>query len=174
MVHTDHLLDLGHRSIGVIAGIRANNDRAAERAEGILDALAARGLSVPAGQIIEAEYTICAGREAMRVLLARDTLLTAVICGNDILAFGAILECSARGIAVPQAISITGFDDFELSQHMIPALTTVRVPTQEIGAATGDYLVAYLAGRPTQEHLDLGADLIIRESTAAPASQIPP
>jgi LacI family transcriptional regulator len=165
----DHLLDLGHRSIGVIAGVTAHNDRAAGRVEGIRDALAARGLSFPAKRITEAEYTIRAGREAMRELFARNTQLTAVICGNDILAFGALLECAARGIAVPQAISIAGFDDFELSQHMIPALTTVHVPTQEIGTAAGDYLVAHLAGEPTCMHLDLGAELIIRASTAVPA-----
>lgn len=163
-----HLLDLGHRSIGVIAGITAHNDRAAERVEGIRDALDARGLSLPVKRFIEAEYTIHAGREALRELYARDPQLTAVICGNDILAFGALLECAAQNIAVPQMISIAGFDDFELSQHMIPALTTVHVPTQEIGIAAGDYLVAYLAGEQPDSHLDLGTELIIRASTAAP------
>ncbi|HQT74224.1 MAG TPA: substrate-binding domain-containing protein [Acidiphilium sp.] len=169
----EHLLDLGHRSVGVIAGIMADNDRATGRVEGVRDALTARGLALPAELIIEAEYTIRAGREAMSMLRSRNTELTAVICGNDILAFGAILECVASGIAVPQAISIAGFDDFELSQHIIPCLTTVRVPAQEIGAAAGDYLVTHLAAGSAHRHLDLGADLIVRASTAAPALPSP-
>ncbi|TAM86142.1 MAG: LacI family DNA-binding transcriptional regulator [Candidimonas sp.] len=165
---TNYLLDLGHRRFAVIAGITDKNDRAAERLEGVRDALAARGMTLQKEQIEEMPYTVAAGRQALRKFACAPTPPTAVICGNDILAFGAIYECIARKIAVPQTLSITGYDDFELSSHMSPALTTIRVPAIEMGVGAADYLVSYLAGKPMPKYMEYEAELIVRESTAPP------
>lgn len=164
----EHLLALGHRDIGVISGITANNDRAAARVSGIRYGLKAHGCSLSDERFVEAEYTISDGRRAMRTLLSRSAEATAVICGNDILAFGAFYECAAQGIAVPESMSIAGFDDFELSQHLVPGLTTVRVPAEAIGVTVARYLLDYLAGRSVHQHVDLGTELIVRGSTTTP------
>ena len=73
---------------------------------------------------------------------------TAVLCGNDVLAFGALLEAQRMGIVVPGELSIVGFDDLEMARHMQPALTTVHVPTQTLWQAVADRLIAMLAQLP--------------------------
>lgn len=166
---TKYLLDLGHRRFAMIAGITANNDRAWQRVEGAKDALAAHGIELGADRIVEVPYTIASGRSALRRLIAAPSPPTAVICGNDILAFGAIYECVARHISVPQSLSITGYDDFELSSHMSPALTTIRVPAVEMGTAAADYVVSLQADRAMHRHIEFEAELIVRESTAPPS-----
>jgi LacI family transcriptional regulator len=163
-----YLYDLGHRRFAMIAGITRDNDRAAQRLAGLVDALAAHRIKLPAGCIIERPYTISDGRSAMRMLLAPRQRPTAVLCGNDILAHGAVYECLAQGVSVPQSLSISGFDDAELSSHMVPSLTTMRVPATEIGVCAADYLVARLAGTPTPDHVRLEAELVVRGSTAPP------
>ena len=164
-----YLLDLGHRRIAMLAGIATENERATERIEGVREALAERGLQLAAGDIIEAPYTLQAAREGLRVLLARKPVPTAVVCGNDVLAWGALLECQAQGIEVPAALSVLGFDDLELSRHWRPALTTVHVPTERMWALTAEHLLARLDGRldaPVQQELEV--ELVVRESTGRP------
>lgn len=165
---TNYLVSLGHRRFGMIAGLVAGNDRAEQRVAGVRDGLAQHGIALLPGYVVERPYTIADGRSALRMLLTLPDPPTAVVCGNDILAFGAIYECAARGIAVPDAISIGGFDDFELSSHIVPSLTTMRVPAVDIGHAAADYLVARLAGKPTPRHIALDCELIVRDSTAPP------
>ncbi|WP_088285653.1 LacI family DNA-binding transcriptional regulator [Ideonella sp. A 288] len=164
-----YLLDLGHRRIAMLAGITADNDRAAERVAGVRHALAAAGLRLSPKALVEAAYTLQAAREGTRTLLSADPAPTALLCGNDVLAWGALLECQARGVAVPQALSIVGFDDLELSRHWQPALTTVRVPTERMWTLAADYLLARLDGRlaePQQQEIEV--ELLVRGSTAPP------
>lgn len=163
-----YLLDLGHRDFAFISGITDHNDRAALRKAGALDALTRNGIHLDPERILEKPYTIAAGRAALRALLALPNPPTAIMCGNDILAFGAIYECLAQGIDIPGQISITGFDDFELSSHMQPSLTTVRVPATEMGIAAADYLVSVLERKPVSAHTEFEAELIVRGSTARP------
>ena len=166
-----YLVDLGHRRIGMLAGVTAHNDRAAERVEGVRAALAAAGLPVPAGWLIEAPYKLQAAREATRAFLARRAPPTALVCGNDVLAWGALLECQAREVDVPGAMSIIGFDDLELARHLRPALTTVHVPTETMWTLAAEHLLGRLDGkvkRPVQ--LELEVDLVLRGSTAPPTS----
>lgn len=165
---TNYLMDLGHRSFAMISGFVRNNDRAAQRVAGACDALAAHGIVLSPERIVEQPYTIAAGRSALRRVMALPDPPTAVICGNDILAFGAIYECIAAGVAVPQSLSISGFDDFELSSHMFPSLTTIRVPAIEMGTSAADYLVSLLANEPMPNHVEFEAQLIVRGSTAPP------
>ena len=161
-----HLLDLGHRRVAMIAGITAGNDRAAERIAGLHDAMSARGLVADA--IVERAYTVPEGRAATRMLLSRSPAPTAIVCGNDILAFGALAEANAMGFAVPHAVSVTGFDDLDLAWHVVPPLTTMRVPSAAMGRLAAEHLLARIAGRESSNTVALEVELIVRGTTAPP------
>ena len=164
-----YLHQLGHRRFAMIAGIAEGNDRASERIAGTLEALAGHGLALPDQGPLERPYSMAAGREALRNLLALDPRPTAVVCGNDVLALGALLEAAALGIRVPDALSITGFDDLDLAREIPPGLTTVHAPLAEMGRLTAAYLLDSDPGLPAPKHIELSAELVVRGSTAPPA-----
>ena len=161
----DHLLELGHRRIAILAGIRRDNDRVAERIRGALERLRAAGLE-PVG-ISESGYSISEGRRRAAELLAAEP--TAILCINDVLATAAMCEAHSRGIAVPDQISVTGFDDFEFAANMYPSLTTVRVPVDLMGRSAARLLVSALRGEATPLATEIPTELVIRESTAPPS-----
>lgn len=164
----EHLIDLGHRRIAMIAGITRGNDRAAARVAGVRAALDARGIALPRELLYERPYTIGDGRAALRDLLALPAPPTAVMCGNDVLAFGVLLEAQARGIGVPAALSVTGYDDHELASQFSPALTTVRVPAAEMGRRAADHLVNAAQGQHLPAVTELEAAIMLRATTAPP------
>ncbi|MEP7329478.1 MAG: substrate-binding domain-containing protein, partial [Betaproteobacteria bacterium] len=92
---------------------------------------------------------------------------SALVCGNDILALGAMRECQARGVVVPEQMSIIGFDDLALARQVTPALTTVRIPIAAMGKAAADFLLTALAGGHPMA-VELPFKLVIRASTAPP------
>lgn len=163
-----YLADIGHRIFAMIPGVVAGNDRARERLSGVREALDARGIALPAANVIEAPYTLAAARAAMQSLLSCNTPPTAVICGNDVLAMGAVLECHAQSIAVPGEMSVTGFDDMEAASILVPALTTVRVPMRELGYAAAQQILGQIGGAATARMTELTVDLIVRGTTAPP------
>lgn len=163
-----YLVDIGHRRIGMIAGIRAGNDRAAARVRGVETGLAANGLALADDAFQEVKYTISAGRAALRRIREAAPDVTAVLCGNDILALGALFECHTLGIDVPGELSVTGFDDLEISKEMAPALTTVHVPAAAIGARAADHLLRQIDGDEPGHAVRLNADLVVRGSCAPP------
>ena len=165
----NHLLELGHRDFAMISGITAGNERASERLEGVRQALSARGIAFAPGRVVEKPYTLSSGREGLREVLRGAPRPTAVICGNDVLAIGALAECHAQGIAVPREISVTGFDDLEMAAVVTPALTTVHFPTAELGTYAAQHLLARLAGKPFAARTELPVELIVRASTAPPS-----
>ena len=168
---TRHLLDLGHREFAVIAGVTAGNERARERVEGVREALAAHGIALAPGRVVEKPFTLAAGREGLREVLRGGERPTAVICGNDVLAIGALAECHALELAVPREISLTGFDDMEIAAAVTPGLTTVHFPTAELGAYAAQHLLARLAGKPVEQRTELPVELVVRGSTAPPAQR---
>lgn len=165
---TRYVLDLGHTRIAMIAQKTANNDRAAARVQGTLDTLHAKGIAILEGHLTEREWTLAEGRVGLREIVRVAPRPTAVICANDFLAVGAILECRALGLDVPKDISIVGCDDAEIAAHLSPALTTMRVPTAEIGRLTAEYLLGKVGGAPVSPPLELDVELIVRESAAPP------
>jgi LacI family transcriptional regulator len=165
---TNYLLDLGHRRFAMISGITAQNERAQERLAGVRAALAARGITLPAERVVEKPYTHTGGREGLREVMAGRGQPTAVICGNDVLAIGAVAECHERGLAVPADVSITGFDDMEIAALMTPALTTVHFPTSDLGAYAANHLLLRLEGKAVDLRCKLPTELVVRASTAAP------
>ncbi|MDB5812004.1 MAG: LacI family transcriptional regulator [Betaproteobacteria bacterium] len=165
---TNHLLELGHREFAMISGVTANNERARDRLQGIRDALAARGIKLAPERVIEKPYSLASGREGLGVLMASVRPPTAVLCGNDVLAIGAIAECNALGIAVPRQVSITGFDDMEIASLLSPGLTTVHFPTLELGQLAAANLLAQLAGGNAAKRHELPIELKVRGTTAPP------
>jgi LacI family transcriptional regulator len=167
-----YLLDIGHRRFAVIAGVTRDNDRAQGRLAGFLRTLADGGIPRERCPVIEAAYTIPDARTAMGTLLKRSPRPTAVMCGNDILAFGALQECLWAGVRVPAEISITGFDDIDMAAHCHPSITTLRVPAFDIGAKAGELLLdALRAGAlPPATRIDL--ELVVRSTTAPPAAPV--
>ncbi len=104
---------------------------------------------------------------------APDVRPTAVICGNDLLAFGAIFEARAIGLGVPGDLSVVGFDDTELSSHIPPGLTTMHVPSAEMGEYAADYLVNRIEQKPVRHRTSVEVRLVVRGSTAPPGGQQP-
>lgn len=163
-----HLLDLGHTRIGAIAGITRDNDRARGRLEGMRRTLAKRGLTLGQEALIERPYRIVEGQLAMRALLSAPQPPTAVYCGNDLLAFGALIECARQGVRVPQDLSVAGFDDLDFASQIRPALTTLHVPAREIGERAAEYLLARIAREPVSPTIEVSVGLMVRDTTAPP------
>jgi LacI family transcriptional regulator len=160
-----YLLDLGHRRIAMLAGQTAHNDRAAARVNGVRQALQAAGLDLPPHHLVERPYGLAEARDGFRALMAVAPAPTAVLCGNDVLAYGALLEARKMGIDVPKALSVIGFDDLEMSRHIHPTLTTLHVPTEAMWQAAADRLVAALEGTPVTMATEVEVELVVREST---------
>ena len=158
------VIDFGHRRIAVISGITKGNDRASQRILGIKDTVLASGLSVDALTIIETPYEIEAGAEAFDQLMSADLRPTAVMCGNDVLAVGALRRAREMGMNVPKDVSITGFDDIELARIVTPTLTTVHVPHREMGWKAAIELIEMVEKRSAGTSVELQVSLEMRES----------
>lgn len=167
----EHLLALGHRRIGMLSGIVEGNDRARERLDGVRAALAGAGVELAAVDVEQAPYSLEAGRAGFDALLARRRV-TAIACGNDVLAIGAIQQAQHRGLDVPADISITGFDDMAFATVVSPPLTTVRFPIAEIGEQAARHLLAQLDGGSPPRCVELPLALVVRGSTAAPVGKV--
>jgi LacI family transcriptional regulator len=162
-----YLLDLGHRRIAMLAGVTHCNDRAAARVEGVRLALTKAGLSLPPQHLVERPYGLAEAREGLGVLMAARPQPTAIVCGNDVLALGALLEAQKLGIKVPQALSIVGFDDLEMARHVQPALTTLHVPTRQLWHTVAERVIAALEQAPVQAATEVDVELVVRGSTGA-------
>lgn len=162
-----HLIGLGHRRIGMVAALARHNDRASARVQGVQRALAEAGLALEPRWMVEVPYHLDDARQAARTLLPPTPAdrPTALICGNDVIAYGVLLEAERRGLHVPQDLSVMGFDDLEWSRHLRPSLTTMHLPTDEVWTRAGEYLVNTLAGQPATLHHEVEASLVVREST---------
>lgn len=162
---TQHLLDHGHRDIAMVSGYTAHNDRARERATGVREALAAHGIAMPAHRYAETAFSVASGRAALVTLLTGRPAPTAIACGNDLLAFGVLLECASRGIDVPRQMSVVGFDDIELAAEVAPPLTTIHIPTATIGRRAAERLLARLQGKRVSRIEEVPVELVVRGST---------
>ena len=162
----EHLLDLGHQEFGIISGFQENNDRALLRFQGIQQTLKAIDLEIPESKIIECRYSVEQANKSLHELLDRHPETTAVVCGNDVLAIGAISAARERGLKVPQQLSITGFDNMELTRFLSPALTTINSPSKRMGEHAAEYILEQIQNKTTAvKRVELEAKLIIRETT---------
>jgi LacI family gluconate utilization system Gnt-I transcriptional repressor len=163
---TRHLIRQGYRSIAYIGADPKDNDRARDRRRGYEAALVAAKRSVDPSLCIETTLDVEAGARAMARLLERHPRVRAVFCSADALAVGALFECQRRGLRIPGAIAIAGFDDIPLAGQVVPALSTLRIPRYEIGHRAGTMICDRLAGRPVKARVvDAGYRLVPRASS---------
>ena len=161
---TEAVLDLGHRHLGVITAERGGNDRARGRFEGICAAARDRGIPISALAVEETHYAIDTGAAAFARLMERTPRPTAVLCGNDVFAAGALMKARELGLRVPEDVSITGFDDIELAEILTPALTTVHVPHREMGRRAAQLLLSLRAGDDPGPSIELATTIKWRAS----------
>lgn len=160
----DHLVSLGHCKIGMLAGITASNDRARERVNGTRQRMQHHGLQLPDERVVEVAYSISASRQALARLLSTD--ITALVCGNDVIAYGALFEAQQLGIAVPDDLSIVGFDDLSLSAELSPSLTTVQVGASTMGDVAARQLIEAVEQGSDIVSQRLSTQLVVRGTTA--------
>lgn len=165
---TNLVLDRGHRQIAMIAGISQGNDRVAHRIKGVRRALNAQNLELRSDHLVESPYDLDEAASAMAQLMALDHLPTAVICGNDVLAAGALMYANKVGIAVPADVSVVGFDDIDLASVTAPPLTTLHVPHRRMGQAAAKLLLAIGDGAEDLKSVKFQPEIVERESLAGP------
>ena len=166
---TRYLLSLKHERFGLILLSSEGNDRARARLEGIKDALESRGIILPKDALIERPINYLEGQIGIRYLLGLANPPTAVVCGSDVFAVGATLECKRLGVAIPQELSIVSFDNAELAPLLDPPLTTVDLPVKEIGVRAAEHLLGTISGQTMPIQTVLGHQLIMRGSAAEAA-----
>ena len=163
------VLAIGHRRLALITAPTAQNDRARRRLEAVQAAMRSNGLNPAALSVIETPYGIEAGGLAFRELMDQTRRPTVVMCGNDVLAAGALDMARQLGIEVPKEVSVTGFDDIDIAQITTPRLTTVHVPHRKMGQQAAQMLLRMIVGAQEEVEVSLVADIRWRESLVAPA-----
>jgi LacI family transcriptional regulator len=162
---TAHLTRLGHRRIGVIGGPSdwlASDARLAGHAAALADVGVLPTLELHRSDEPTVEY----GYRAASELLDRPDRPTAIVGFNDKTAVGALRAAAERDIRVPDDLSVTGFDDIDLSRATRPMLTTVRQPLQEMGRMAVTVLLRLLDGHKVEAlHVELATELVVRGST---------
>ena len=163
-----HLLDQGHKHFGILTGITENNDRAKDRVNGVLELLAEKRMRIKPEVIVECPYELQEARLGLKKLLLNNPKITAIICGNDVLATGALLEAQKQGIKVPKELSIVGFDDLEISRHLLPSLTTIHIDAVGMWAQAANHLISQINGVDNlPKKIKANVNLVIRESSGA-------
>lgn len=159
---------LGHKKVAHISAVTANNDRAFARLLGIKEAMTAAGQNPDELVHVETSYGIEEGAVAFEKIMSGPHKPTAIFCGNDVLAVGALRKAKELGIMVPDDVSIIGFDDIEIAQVAYPALTTVHVPHREMGQKAAQALCGLLLDGVPIKTFELKAKPIFR-GTLGPA-----
>ena len=166
---TEHLLQLGHQRFALITGITKDNDRATSRLAGTVDALLERGIVIPECEIVQCEYEISSAYECVLQFLNQSRPIpTALICGNDVIAHGALSACRNAGLSIPGDISIVGFGDFSFSAFLSPPLTTIRIPAKRIAQRAAEALTKSIEDHSPIKSSKIPYELKIR-GTSGPA-----
>ncbi len=165
---TEHLVTLGHRRIGMVAGSFAITDRSYHRWHGYRMCLRDHGITYDKQLLVQTDYSLESGRDAVKKLLALKNQPTAIFCSNDYAALGAMKGARELGLNLPGDLSIVGFDDMQTASYVIPALTTIRQPAYEIGEIATELLFQRMdtLQKPVQRMLK--SSLIVRDSTTVP------
>jgi LacI family transcriptional regulator len=162
------MLDLGHRDFAVLAGPRTLTT-VADRLGGFRDALAEAGVHLTNDQVIEKSFTRDGGYEAAAELLRRGSQVTCVFAVTDVMAIGALAAFRDNGVDVPGRISMAGFDDIPIVRDLVPPLTTVALPLDEMGERVMNLALRAPSRRKRVERI--AGEVVLRASTAAPAGR---
>ncbi|GAA0805267.1 LacI family DNA-binding transcriptional regulator [Spirilliplanes yamanashiensis] len=162
-VLAEHLLGLGHRRIAVAAGDEALTT-VADRLAGVAAALRGQGLDLADLPVVHSAFTREGGRAAAERILAEHPRTTAIIALNDAMAMGVLSTLRAQRIAVPERMSVVGFDDVSVAADLAPGLTTVRLPMTDMGRMALAMALKPVSARPRRR--STGHQLVVRDSTA--------
>ena len=163
-----HLIQLGHRRIGMITNAPLAYTAARDRLTGYRQALVEAGMDYSEDMVRYGDFREESGSEAMRQLLDLLQPPTAVFVASDLVAFGALLEVKRRGQTVPDDVALVGFDDVRLAHYVNPPLTTVRLPAYEQGYRAAMLLTQLIGGKPVeQDEVLLQTELVVRQSCGA-------
>ena len=162
----EYLVSLGHRKIGFIGPTQQKHQVFNEhRYRGYLEVMGTAGLKVDPDFVVDTILTSADGYESMLSLIRKGKLPTAIFCGNDIVALGVMRALNENGISIPGDVSLVGFDNIDTIAYVKPALTTIAIPTKELGRLAVKVLLDKLeTGRDYAVRVNLPFKLIVRES----------
>ncbi len=166
----DHLVGLGHRRIGLLCGPRHHGNTHARR-QGYELGLRRHGLPVPAELIKYGDFHEASGMALTQELLGQQLRPTAIFACSDQMALGAMHAIKSSGLAVPQQMSLVGFDDIPMARYWDPPLTTVHQDGTAKGSAAASMLLQLLQGAPNVANVLLQPELVLRQSTAPPPDE---
>lgn len=158
-----HLAALGHRRIGFISGPQWLHSATA-RLNAFTSATKNIGLRTE-NYIFNGDHTAEGGKRGIEHLLSLKNPPTAIMCSNDLTAIGAMHSISRTGLSIPHDISLIGFDDIQITEYMLPPLTTVRMSGRDIAASAVSALL-----NPGVAPKDVETALVVRQTTSVPSS----
>ncbi|WP_329130151.1 LacI family DNA-binding transcriptional regulator [Streptomyces sp. NBC_01476] len=164
---TRHLIECGHRRIGIITGPEDMMCSLA-RLDGFRSAMSTAGLDIAPGLIAHGDFHVEGGFERALDMLRRTDRPTAVFAGSDLQAIGVLEAAAALGLSTPADLSVVGYDDVAVAKWSRPALTTVHQPLRRMAEAAAEMLLRLRAGERTTTRMELATSLVIRKSTAPP------
>lgn len=165
---TRHLIELGHRRIGFVAG-RPDLRSAGLRDAGYRRALSDAGIPLDPSLVGIGRYELDATRESARIMLSGESRPTAIFAANDLSAIAVIDVAHELGLRVPDDLSVIGFDDVPEATRRTLSLTTIQQPMRRLGAVAADMVFTLLSGQEIDEmHVILPTRLVVRATTAPP------
>ncbi len=166
----EHLYQLGHRRIGLVMGSQ-NTSTSRDRVGGALQWLEGVGIAPTSVPLIYCDYTSEAGYSSAIAMLGEDNRVTGIVAGNDTIALGVLEAAKRQGIAVPQQLSVIGFDDMPLAGSPLVALTSIRQPVEAMARTAARRLVDRIRaggmGAPVHDVLPIQ---LVRRDTTGPLS----
>lgn len=158
-----YLVSKGRRQLGYLGSVDV---RSSQRLEGLRAGAKESGIQEPEAVMQNRPSGINDAPALLSAMLERRPGLDAVFCSSDMLAAGVLFECQRRGIRVPDDVALIGFVDLPIAAATSPAITTIRVPSLEIGKMAGAMLLDYFSGKqPATPHIDLGFRIVERGTT---------
>lgn len=165
---TRHLLEQGHRCIACVTSDLPIIDRH-ERLEGYRQALAEYGITPEKSWVISVPFNEEGGERAAHQLLNSAIPFTAAVTFNDVMAAGIMRILHQKGIALPQQLSIVGFDDVVMARYLFPALTTMHYPVERMARRASQLAIQLFKGMTQQPGMNnFAAELVIRDSVISP------
>ena len=160
-----YLLDLGHKRIGFVSGYFSRLGRIQKRYMGFQKALEERGIKHSSELFVDKEISMESGMEAGNRLFALKDRPTAVMTTSDTIAMGVMASVRRHGLSVPEDVSVIGFDDLELASYCFPPLTTVCVPSYDLGKKAAEFLFSNIEqGKNVVEKILAHTELVVRKS----------
>ncbi len=164
---TRHLIEYGHRRIGIITGPEDMMCSLA-RLDGFRSAMTTAGLEPDPSLVAHGDFHVEGGYEHAMAMLSRPDRPTAIFAGSDLQALGVLEAAGALGLRTPEDLSVVGYDDVPVAKWSRPALTTVHQPLRKMAEAAAEMLLRLHAGERTTTRMELAISLVVRKSTAAP------